>query len=40
MNTDATISMLCEMMSSDSSFNTLVDMINDMDLELISTQQL
>lgn len=40
MNTDLTFSFLSSMMSSDQSYSTLVDMINEMDLELIATQQL
>lgn len=40
MNTDATLSFLSELISSENSFVTLVDMINEMDLEIISTQQL
>lgn len=34
MNTDSTISVLSSMFSSEDSFSTLMDMINDMDLEL------
>jgi hypothetical protein len=34
MNTDNAISVLSSMLSSEDSFSTLMDMINDMDLEL------
>ena len=40
MNTDLTLSFLNSMVSSDSSYSTLLDMISEMDLEVISTQQL
>ena len=40
MNNDSTLSFINSMMSSDSSYSTLLDMICDMDLEIISTQQL
>ena len=40
MNTDTTLSFISSMISSDSSYSTLLDMINDMDLEIISTQLL
>ena len=40
MNTDATLAFISSMLSSESSYMTLVDMINDMDLEIIATQQL
>ena len=40
MNTESTLSFITSMMSSDSSYSTLLDMINDMDLEIISTQLL
>ena len=35
MNTDFTFSNLSSMFASETSYNTLVDMINDMDLELM-----
>ena len=35
MNTNVTISSLSSMFSSEDSYRTLVDMINDMELELI-----
>ena len=35
MNTDFTFSNLSSMFASEASYNTLVDMINDMDLELM-----
>ena len=35
MNTDFNFSSLSSMFSSETSYNTLVDMINDMDLELM-----
>ena len=35
MNTDFTISNLSSMFASETSFKTLVDMINDMDLEMM-----
>lgn len=34
MNTDNTIAYISSMISSESSYKTLVDMINEMDLEL------
>jgi hypothetical protein len=40
MNTDNALAFLSSLSSSDSSYRTLVDMINDMDLEIIATQQL
>jgi len=40
MNTDTALSFISSMISSESSYRTLVDMINDMDLEIIATQQL
>jgi hypothetical protein len=40
MNTDSTLSFINSMMSSDSSYSTLLDIICEMDLEVISTQQL
>ena len=40
MNTDSTLSILSSLVSSDPSYSTLLDMICDMDLEIISTQQL
>lgn len=40
MNTESTLSFINSMLSSDSSYSTLLDMINDMDLEIISTQLL
>ena len=40
MNTDSTLSFINSMMSSDSSYSTLLDIICEMDLEIISTQQL
>ncbi len=40
MNTDNALAFLSSLASSDSSYRTLVDMINDMDLEIIATQQL
>lgn len=40
MNTDNALAFLSSITSSDSSYRTLVDMINDMDLEIIATQQL
>ena len=40
MNTESTLSFISSMISSDSSYSTLLDMINDMDLEIISTQLL
>lgn len=40
MNTDSTLFLLNSLMASDSAYTTLVDMINEMDLELIATQQL
>ena len=40
MNTDATLSFISSIISSESSYKTLVDMINDMDLKIIATQQL
>ena len=35
MNTDNTLSNICSMFSSEASYRTLVEMINDMDLELM-----
>ena len=35
MNTDNTLAFISSMISSGSSYRTLVDMINDMDLELM-----
>lgn len=35
MNTDITLSNLSSMFSSEESFRTLVDMVNEMDLELM-----
>lgn len=35
MNTDNTLAFISSMISSDASYMTLVDMINDMDLELM-----
>ena len=35
MNTDNTLAFISSMISSESSYRTLVDMINDMDLELM-----
>ncbi len=35
MNTDNTLSFISSMISSEASYNILVDMINDMDLELM-----
>lgn len=35
MNTDNTLAFISSMISSDASYRTLVDMINDMDLELM-----
>lgn len=35
MNTDNTLSSIIEMISSESSYLTLVDMINDLGLELV-----
>ena len=35
MNTDFTLSNLSSMFASETSYKTLVDMINDMDLELM-----
>lgn len=35
MNTENTLSFISSMISSESSYRTLVDMINDMDLELM-----
>lgn len=35
MNTDNTLAFISSMISSDVSYRTLVDMINDMDLELM-----
>ena len=40
MNTDITFANISSMISSESSYRTLIDMINDMDLEIIATQQL
>ena len=40
MNTESTLSFISSMVSSDSSYSTLLDMINEMDLEIISTQLL
>lgn len=36
MNTDNTLAFISTMISSETSYNALVDMINDMDLELMS----
>lgn len=36
MNTDNTLAFISTMISSEASYNALVDMINDMDLELMS----
>lgn len=35
MNTDNTLAFISSMISSDASYRTLIDMINDMDLELM-----
>lgn len=35
MNTDNTLSVISAMVSSEASYRTLVDMINEMDLELM-----
>ena len=35
MNTDFNLSNLCSMFTSETSYNTLVDMINDLDLEVM-----
>ena len=35
MNTDNTLAFLSSMVSSDASYNALMDMINEMDLELM-----
>lgn len=35
MNTDNTLAFISSMISSETSYKTLVDMINDMDLELL-----
>ena len=35
MNTDNTLAFISTMVSSDSSYRALVDMINDMDLEIM-----
>ena len=40
MNTESALSFINSMISSDSSYSTLLDMICDMDLEVIATQQL
>lgn len=40
MNTDTALAFISSMISSESSYRTLIDMINDMDLEIIATQQL
>ena len=40
MNTDNALAFLSSITSSDASYRTLVDMINDMELEIIATQQL
>ena len=40
MNTESTLSFISSLVSSDSSYSTLLDMINEMDLEIISTQLL
>ena len=40
MYTDSTLSFISSMVSSDSSYSTLLDMICEMDLEVIATQQL
>lgn len=38
MNTDFTFSNLSSMFVSETSYNTLVDMINDMDLEMMDVK--
>ena len=40
MNTDNTLAFISNMISSETSYKALVDMINEMDLEIISTQLL
>ncbi len=39
MNTENTLSRISEMLSSESSYLTLVDMINDLDLEFVGAIQ-
>ena len=40
MNTDNTLAFISSLTSSDSSYRTLIEMIDDMGLEIIATQQL
>ena len=35
MNTDITLANICSMIASEASYSTLLDMINEMDLELM-----
>ena len=40
MNTDNTLAFISSLTSSDASYRTLIEMIDDMGLEIIATQQL
>lgn len=40
MNTDNALAFLSSLTSSDASYRTLIEMIDDMGLEIIATQQL